>query len=118
MVVVQESKSKVRHDVGLRFTITQHTRDSVLLDSFLEYLDCGKCYFSRNEVTYIVSTFSNINNKIIPLFDYYPIQGIKALDYLEFKKVANLMHNKEHLTEQGLFKIQSIKFKMNLSRKL
>jgi hypothetical protein len=61
--------------------------------------------------------FQDIFEKIIPLFDKYPIKGIKALDYSDFKKVANLMYNKEHLTEEGLSKINSIKLNMNLFRK-
>jgi len=64
----------------------------------------------------VVVNFKDIFEKIIPFFDAYPIKGVKALDYSDFKKVANLMHNKEHplTAEQGLSKIQSIKLNMNL----
>jgi hypothetical protein len=44
---------------------------------------------------------SDIINKIIPFFDQYPILGIKSLDFADFKKVAELVKNKEHLTESG-----------------
>lgn len=36
----------------------------------------------------IVSKFSDIENIIIPLFEKYPIQGTKQLDYLNFCKIA------------------------------
>ena len=39
--------------------------------------------------------------------------GAKALDFSDFKRVAELMENKAHLTEQGLSQIRSIKSKMN-----
>ena len=117
MVVVQESKSKTTtHNISLRFTITQHVRDSVLIDSFLNYLGCGRCYSRRNEVTFIVSTFSDINNKIIPLFKKYPLLGTKQEDYLDFLKVASLIVSKEHLSKEGVEKIKIIQSNMNSKR--
>jgi hypothetical protein len=41
------------------------------------------------------------------------VGGAKALDFSDFKRVAELMENKAHLTEQGLSQIRSIKSKMN-----
>lgn len=102
MVVVQKSQSQIaRYKVSLRFTITQHTRDSVLFDSLLDYFGCGRCYLSRNEVTFIVATFSDINNKITPLFNKYPLLGIKQEDYWDFLKVASLIGFKDHITKEG-----------------
>jgi len=76
-------------------------------------LKCGKIelILKQSAVYFVlpVVNFKYIFEKIIPLFERYPIKGVKALDYSYFKKVANLMHNKEHLTEQGLSKIRSIK---------
>jgi len=57
MVVVQESQSKKkkRHDMPLRFTVTQHKRDLVLFNSLIKYLRCGRCYsLSRDGVYFIV----------------------------------------------------------------
>lgn len=116
MVIAQESKNKTTHNISLRFTITQHVRDSVLIDSFLNYLGCGRCYSSRNEVTFIVSTFSDINNKIIPLFKKYPLLGTKQEDYLDFLKVASLIVSKEHLSKEGVEKIKILQSNMNSKR--
>jgi hypothetical protein len=39
MVIIQESKSKKTTDnIGLRFVITQHSKDSVLFDNISNYL--------------------------------------------------------------------------------
>ena len=117
MVIIQESKSKKTTDnIGLRFVITQHSKDSVLIDNISNYLGCGKCYFSRNEVNLIVSTFSDINNKIISLFNKYPLLGTKKEDYLDFCKVAELIKSKNHLTKQGIENIKRIKSNMNSKR--
>ena len=127
MVIIQESAwsppeggdlkaKKTTDNIGLRFVITQHSKDSVLFDNISNYLGCGKCYFSRNEVNLNVSTFSDINNKIIPLFSKYPLLGTKKEDYLDFCKVAELMKSKYHLTKQGIEDIKRIKSNMNSKR--
>jgi len=116
MVIIQESKSKETDNIGLRFVITQHSKDSELLDNISKYLGCGKCYFSRNEVNLIVSTFSDINNKIISLFNKYPLLGTKKEDYLDFCKVAELIKSKDHLTKKGIEDIKIIKSNMNSKR--
>lgn len=117
MVIIQESKSKKTTDnIGLRFVITQHSKDSVLLDNISNYLGCGKCYSSRNEVNLTVSTFSDLN-KIISLFNKYPLLGTKKEDYLDFCKVAELIKSKDHLTKQGIENIKRIKSNMNSKKK-
>ena len=52
----------------------------------------------------MVSKFSDKYpfDKIIPFFYKYPIQGVKALDSADFKRVAELMKEGRHLTEEGL----------------
>jgi LAGLIDADG DNA endonuclease family protein len=52
-------------------------------------------------------------DKVIPFFDKYKIIGIKFQDYQDFKKVADLIKNKDHLTVKGLNKINKIKEGMN-----
>jgi len=49
-------------------------------------------------------------------FDKYKIIGVKSEDYQDFKKVAQLMENKAHLTIEGLENIRRIKAKMNRGR--
>lgn len=116
LVVFQESKNKKTHNISLRFTITQHVRDSVLLESLLSFLGCGRCSYSRNEVTFIISTFFDISTKIIPLFKKYPLLGTKKEDFRDFFKVAELINSKDHLTKEGIGKIRMIKSTMNSKR--
>ena len=51
-----------------------------------------------------------------PFFNEYPILGVKSLDFADFKKVAELVKNKEHLTESGFSEILKIVQQMNLDR--
>ena len=117
MITIQESKSnKTTDNIGLRFSITQHYKDLELLDNISKYLGCGKLYFGRNEVNLLVSTFSDINLKIISLFNKYPLLGTKKRDYLDFCKVAELMRSKDHLTKKGIEEIKRIKSNINSKR--
>ena len=88
----------------------QHNRDLVLLESLIKYLGCGRCYLSRNEATFIISTFADLSEKIIPLPPSgYPLLGTKQEDYLDFFRVAELIKSKDHLTKEGAEKIKIIK---------
>ena len=62
--------------------------------------------------------FTNIKSNFL-LIDYlsnYPLFSSKFLNYNDVKKVVNIINNKEHKTEEGLFKIFEITKTMNNRR--
>jgi hypothetical protein len=59
---------------------------------------------------------ADITTKIIPFFDKYPLQGVKLKDYEDFKKVVELIENKDHLTQEGLNQILKIRDGINSGR--
>ena len=73
-------------------------------------------YYTENTSLLQIKNYYDIQNKIIPFFNKYPILGLKSLDFNDFKHVASLMKNKEHLTAKGLSKIIEIVNGMNLDR--
>lgn len=87
------------------------------MKSLIEYLNCGHCIklSNYNHVNFVVTKFDDIQEKIIPFFKKYPIYGIKALDFADFCKVAELMKKKAHLSE-GFDLICKIKKGMNKER--
>ena len=110
------------HSVGFKlqliFVISQDSRDMILLLTIIEFLKCGNIYRKGDVYDLRVSKFSDITDKIIPFFKKYPILGVKALDFADFCKVAELMKNKAHLTKDGLEQIRKIKAGMNRGREL
>jgi hypothetical protein len=66
----------------------------------------------------IVTKFSDIDEKIIPIFREYKILGDKFRDFQDWCKVAELMKNKAHLTPSGLEEIRKLKGGMNTGRSL
>ena len=82
----------------------------------------GEKYIYDTETTSLfqIKNYTVIINKIIPgyfLISKYPILGVKSLDFEDFKKVAILMKDKDHLTLSGLNEIKKIKLSMNTLRK-
>ena len=114
----QSSSHKFGRQVALWFSLSQHSRDTKLMKSLVQYFDCGRYqdWSTRNSGEFRVHLFSDVFNKIIPFFQEYPIIGVKNLDYLEFCKVAKLMKEGCHLTEEGLNEIKLIKNGMNKGR--
>lgn len=108
--------SKLGETVWLRFILTQHSRDQEFLESLISTLNCGRYIPKSGYGEFIVEKFSDVRNKIIPIFEEYKLHGIKLKNYEDFKKAAFLMENKAHLTREGLDEIKKIKGGMNKNR--
>ena len=117
MVTVYKSPtSKLGKSVLLKFQLTQHEKDQVLLALIVKYLNCGSLQTNRNCKDLQVTRFKDIYNNIIPFFVQYPILGEKAKDFADFVKVAELMKEKAHLTKDGFELIAKIGSGMNTGR--
>jgi len=115
---IETSKSKTHKlgiSVALNFIITQNIRDSYLMESFTQIFGCGSLYIVEKTgiIRFSVKNFSDITAKIIPFFEVYNIQGVKAEDFNDFKEASILMRSKLHLTKEGLDKIILIKSRIN-----
>jgi hypothetical protein len=76
-------------------------------------------YPKKNVAFYIVESFEELKF-ILDHFEKYPLVSAKILDFLSFKKCYEIIKKKEHLTEDGLLKILSLKSSLNkgLSEKI
>jgi hypothetical protein len=110
--------TKLGKYIRLKFSIAQHSRDTELLKHFITIFGCGRIELnlSRSAVYFVVTNLQDITDKVIPFFEKYPIKGVKASDYEDFKKVGVLMTKKDHLTEKGIAEIKLIKSNMNFQR--
>ena len=95
MVKITASKTNsIDFKVELVFQITQHKRDEKLLKLLIKYFDCGNIYKIGDAFDFRVSKFNDIIKIIIPFFQKYKIQGVKALDFVDFCKVAVMVEQK------------------------
>lgn len=87
-----KSRAEAGSGVNLNFYITQHLRDTELMESLVKYLNFGGVFFlsvsGQNWGNYRVKIFADITDKIIPFFTKYPIEGVKVKDFEDFKRVA------------------------------
>lgn len=97
--------------------MTQQDRDKELMKSLIDYFNCGSINKNSTWIDYTVIKQEDLFFKIIPFFEKYKIVGVKFQDFMDFKKVAELIKTKDHLTISGFKKIKYIKEGMNRSRK-
>jgi hypothetical protein len=112
------STTKLGKSISLKFHIAQHSRDTELMKKFIAIFDCGRIELNlaRSVVYFVVTKLEDITDKVIPFFDKAHIEGVKASDYEDFKKVAVLLTKKRHLTKEGINEIKLIKSNMNFQR--
>lgn len=106
--------------VQASFNITQRDYNVGILYKCQDYFDgighIGTNNKAHNMMIWRVRKLSDLKNVIIPFLEMYPLQGLKYLDYQDFKQVINLMDSGSHLTFEGLERIRNIKSNMNRSR--
>jgi hypothetical protein len=109
--------SKLGETVWLRFILTQHIRDKEFLENLISTLNCGRYIAKSDYGEFVVEKFTDVNEKIIPIFETFKLHGVKSKEFEDFKNVAELIKIKAHLTREGLDQIKKIKGKMNRNRK-
>ena len=112
-ITLQKSNTKSGLAVSLRFSISQHSRDFLLLKNLISFFGCGYVvkYQKRSVCEFIVTKIDHIVEQIIPYFEKYPIVGSKHFNYLNFKSAAYIIKSKEHLNSdrKGLEQILVLK---------
>ena len=65
-----KASTKLGFSAYLVFQITQHSRDVELMKSLISFFNCGRYAFrpNKNHGDFLVTTFSDVNDKIIPFF--------------------------------------------------
>ena len=114
--------------VSLLYSFHLHIRDLDVLKGLATYFSSNsknptsiekKVSISEDKSVHLqIAKFTDINEKIIPFFEKYPIEGVKSLDFEDFKKACKIIENKKHLTPLGIKAILDIKLNMNQNRKI
>jgi hypothetical protein len=130
---VKRENTRYGYNIQLVYNLTQHYRDRELIESLVQYLGCGRAFIYKEAIKFEVTKFADLlfltalwsrrpagaqaTEKIIPLFQKYPLHGVKLYDYCDFAYTIGIMKNKGHLTEEGLDLIKKIKLNMYKERK-
>ena len=102
------------------FVVTQGAKSLTVLEDMQNFFQCGKIYENRRTdnhreslYRYCVRSFSDLEDKIIPFFDKYPLRTAKQQDFLVFCEVVELIKNRIHLTPEGIEKTRALAATMN-----
>lgn len=94
--------------------IVQHKKDVDLLYALKNSFKCGVVRTNHGDRMCLrVRGHSNLMNCILPFFEKHKLKTKKRTDFEKFRDIVLIMDTKQHLTKQGLFKIQQIKNTMN-----
>lgn len=103
--------------IVLRFVISQDKRDKELMTNIINYLSCGRLVEYDNMADIHVENSKDNLNLIIPFFIENNILGVKALDFLDWVKIANILKSKGFvLSKSEIQEIMLIKNGMNKGR--
>lgn len=107
-VIIEISKDLKRR-VRISFEINLHEKDKDILYKIQSFFGVGAIYIRSNKKIslYRVTNIMYIKNVIIPHFINYPLITKKGIDFLLWSKVVDIILNKQHLSDEGFFKILS-----------
>ena len=99
--------------VSLCFNVSN--RDKVILALFKRYLQCGTLRQREDGVWYYeVNNFNAIRDHVIPFFEQFRfLSAKKKRDFSKFKKIARIIAEGRHTTEEGIREILRIRKQMN-----
>lgn len=101
-----------------RFRITSKYLDIVLLCAIKNYFGSGSIYLRKDTQVFTLEISSQevINNKVIPLFDSYPLKGTKYYDFINWRDgFKDFLKNKDLESRASLIERIYDK-KLNLNR--
>lgn len=111
----RRAKLKTGIEVRPSFSIAQNKRSLQVLKDIHTYFGCGAIRFSKHDqmYRYEVRSISDIQKRIIPNFQKYPLQTSKARDFEIFAEVCELIHQSKHLNSDYLEQIIRKSYLMN-----
>jgi len=110
---------KAGYRVELSFFIKQSSRSASSLFAIREFFGKGNIRFNdsnKENLRFEIKSHEAAFQIIVPFFEKYPLLTSKQLNFLDFKRVAVMVQEGRHLTEEGILEIQRIKSGMNSRR--
>nr|QGP70651.1 putative LAGLIDADG homing endonuclease [Tetraselmis sp. CCMP 881] len=96
--------------LGLRpipeFTIVQHERNIQVLYALKRFFGCGIVKINHGKrYSFCVRNIEHLKEKILPFFEKHKLKTRKRQEFIIFRRIILSMHNKNHLTGDGLKQI-------------
>jgi len=103
------------------FKVSQNPVGKMVLDQFKKRLNCG--YLKPNNQTdpsdkslaFVVRDLPSLRDKVIPFFEGKLVTKRHAFN--RFKRVIEIVDQKEHLTKEGIKRVLDIAYSMNTRKR-
>lgn len=116
-----------KRKISCRLRIEQRILDPITNDSYFDilnqiclFLNCKlltKTQKSTNNTYYTLTASSKVSlDIIINYFNKYPLFSSKYLDYKDWEKVAYLILNIQHYTDEGINTVELVRSRINTKR--
>jgi hypothetical protein len=112
MLVARSRRAATRRwRISAAFNVSQH--DRAPLELFRDTLDCGSFRRAGNGGWYWeVNRLSDIQTRIVPFFDRFPLVGLKAGDFQRFREAVRLLGTRK-MSELEYRYVLSLRERMN-----
>ncbi len=111
VVARRRSDYTVKWKLSAAFNVSQ--KDRVPLDLFRETLGCGTIRKAGNDGWYWeVNRLSDIQARVVPFFERFPLLGKKAEDFERFRAAARILSRK-NLSHQDYAEVLALREGMN-----
>jgi LAGLIDADG DNA endonuclease family protein len=111
VVARRRSDYTVKWKLSAAFNVSQ--KDRVPLDLFRETLGCGTIRKAGNDGWYWeVNRLSDIQARVVPFFERFPLLGKKAEDFERFRVAARILSRK-NLSHQDYAEVLALREGMN-----
>ena len=102
-------------EVRPSFSVSQNNTRAEVLYLFKEFLQCGTIRKNSSDQTfkYEVRSLKDLNEKVIPHFNKYPLLSSKKKDFEMFKLICQKMYKRLHLKRDTLKEIVELSYRMN-----
>jgi hypothetical protein len=106
-------------EIKPEFEIELRADDREILERIVITIGCGKIYDCSYErygwyphAKFKVTSARDLEEKVFPFLDKYPLQAKKRKVYILFREIVLMIRNKQHLNEKGFEKIQQLRNEM------
>lgn len=111
-IIIKSSNTSIGWRVEVVFQIGLHRKD--LLKTIKAYFGTGIISENKLMCAFRVSSPEQIVKYVLPHFDKYPLITDKFSNYLIFKRIVEMILNKQHLNVKGLQEIVNLRAYLNL----
>ena len=112
---LKNTTTKTGFQLFPEFVVTQGAKSLTTLENLQQFFDCGRIYINKRTdnhrehlYRYCVRSIKDLQLKIIPFFEAYPLQTAKQQDFAVFTQILQMMIDRKHLTELGLEQIREL----------